>query len=424
MEKQRTTRLQYISTRLLIGSSIIVLLSVWTASAYGAPVHTPVSPNSTAVYAHEPTLFTLFLAGYSLAQTELVSTDFGPDVSVAARRLLNTVVRGVQGVLIELWLEFARDGVFELSPLVLTVQGERQEIPFLPIFVEKNEAARLPHLVLQFENGISVAPSHAAAATPLFSVPAGTPVHFSVVVQGARTLMQCTWDIPEHALFTERALLPAAAGYPLTAASFEWIPLIPGVTAVPSFSATVIALDDTQVRIESPAAVIMVDASVAAALPTVDNDFASAFTAGEALSADVPAPLLLHDDYTVRVAQVRSGRQRLRRLCGSCGILCGVSALLAVILTKKKRRLSTAACAVLCALSFVGLGICLARLSHRVGIFTGGPITAIPEAIAEHSLSIASGEKIRIVADTAGWYCITSDAGTGWVQHDAVIPVE
>ena len=347
------------------------------------------------------------------------------------------------GTVIEVGLCFAASGKYTLPPLAVTADGLLYPVPFELVEIENLPSAALPRLFAQFDG--------AGGEEAAFS--AGKPAQFTLFAEYAEKIVDLTWKAPQNALFDEieRYKNDDENGHPdggrFAVARFEWTPYQAGRQTLPEICATLLTLDGERhtVFLERTALFVQV-----AAQKTERNAekqyFSRAFDAAP-IQADSAAASALSAAECAELAALRSRERHSAYLSAtfyqrkqferSHGILNGsaepvkltvfAAAAFAVLsvcagavcfFLKKARAAAVASC---CALAFTG-AVCVsaARFSEKHGIFTGGSVSAAPEASATSAAYCPAGVRVKIKRKSGEWYNIRFGTAEGWAMQDSV----
>ena len=420
-----------------------------------------VTPPVGALYSGNDYMFSLIIPDVKPSDVQADSPEMPPGVSVVSMRRTDYAQIGIQsGTEIDIWLSFRDARIYTLPPLRVRIKGRPYEIPFSDVNIEQNPASTFPHLIVKFENGTELTDG-TTNDEPLFTLPAGEKILFTLYVQYAVQAIRFSWEAPKDALLTElwryeiAEDAPRASLFtsdPIPVALFEWQPLVSGNTPIPDIQLTVSAYSGARVKLSSPAASIRVVPALSSPSDESDGNesyFSYAFS-------EVGNP---ESEHTVRavsetdceaLAMLRSAERHAffpwkaisaRRVFeAKLGIVSGkaepslavciffvsavfVLAFLCVVLFSLKKR--AGAYAVLgCVLIVFALAATSGiHLSGTYGIFKGGDIRLVPDESSGLVSPIASGERVRVEETVGKWMYIQYGTTGGWVISSSVAAI-
>ena len=417
-----------------------------------------VTPPVGALYSGTEYMFSLIIPDVKPADVQADSPRMPPGVSVVSMRRTDYAQAGIQsGTEIDIRLSFRDARIYTLPPLRVRIKGRPYEIPFSDVNIEQNPAATSPRLIIKFENGTELT-DDTANDDPLFTLPAGEKILFTLYVQYAVQVIRFSWQAPKDALLTElwryeiaeSAQRPSLfTADPIPVALFEWQPLVGGNTPIPDIQLTVSAYSGARVKLSPHAAWILVVPSLS--VPSDESDsnesyFSYAFSEVGNFESEHRVRTLSESDCE-RLAVLHSAERHAffpwkaasarRAFEAKLGIASGkaepsvaacilfaaaafVLALLCAALFVLKKR--AGAYAVLgCVLVVLSFAVASAiRLSGTYGIFKGGDIRFVPDESSGLVSPIASGERVSVEEAAGKWVYIQYGTAGGWVASSSV----
>jgi len=238
-----------------------------------------VTPPVGALYSGNEYMFSLIIPDVKPSSVQADTPEVPSGVSVVSMRRTDYTEAGMQtGTEIDIWLSFRDARIYTLPPLRVRIKGRLYEIPFADVNIEQNPASTSPRLIIKFANGTEVS-DNAANDEPLFTLPAGEKILFTLYLQYAVQVIRFSWQAPKDALLTElwryeindsAARSSLFTADPIPVALFEWQPLVSGNTALPDIELSTSAYSGARVKLSLPAAVIRVVPSVS--VPSDESD--------------------------------------------------------------------------------------------------------------------------------------------------------
>ena len=417
-----------------------------------------VTPPVGTLYSGSDYMFSLVIPDVKPADVQADSPRMPPGVSVVSMRRTDYAQTGIQsGTEIDIWLSFRDARIYTLPPLRVRIKGRPYEIPFSDVNIEQNPAATSPRLIIKFENGTELT-DDTANDEPLFTLPAGEKMLFTLYVQYAVQAIRFSWQAPKDALLTELWRYEIAEGSPrpslftadpIPVALFEWQPLVSGNTPIPDIQLTVSAYSGARVKLSPPVASILVVPS--RSVPSDESDsnesyFSYAFSeVGNSESEHRVRTLSESDCETLAVLhsaerhaffpwKAASARRAFEAKLGiasgkaepsvaACILFAAaafVLALLCAALFVLKKRAGTYA-VLGCVLVLLAFAVASAiRLSGTYGIFKGGDIRLVPDESSGLVSPIASGERVSVEEEAGKWVYIQYGTAGGWVASSSV----
>ena len=420
-----------------------------------------VAPPVGALYSGTEYMFSLVIPDVKPADVQADNPEMPPGVSVVSMRRKDYTENGIQsGTEIDIWLLFRDARIYTLSPLRVRIKGRLYEIPFSDVNIEQNPASTFPRLIIKFENGTELADG-AAIDEPLFALPAGEKILFTLYVQYVVQAIRFSWAAPKNALLTELWRYEIAEGAPraslfttdpIPVALFEWQPLVSGNAPIPDIQLTVSAYSGARVKLSPPAASIRVVPALSSPSDESDSNesyFSYAFSeVGNSESEHALRSVSEADCETL--AMLRSAERHAffpwkavsarRAFEAKLGIPAGKAepsvaaciffasaafafALLCAVLFALKKRAgayAVLACALIVFAFAVASGI---RLSGTYGIFKGGDIRLVPDESSGSVSPIASGERVRVEEAAGKWVYIQYGTAGGWAASSSVAAI-
>ena len=420
-----------------------------------------VTPPVGALYSGNDYMFSLIIPDVKPSDVQADSPEMPPGVSVVSMRRTDYAQIGIQsGTEIDIWLSFRDARIYTLPPLRVRIKGRPYEIPFSDVNIEQNPASTFPHLIVKFENGTELTDG-TTNDEPLFTLPAGEKILFTLYVQYAVQAIRFSWQAPKDALLTELWRYEIAEGTPraslftadpIPVALFEWQPLVGGNTPIPDMQLTVSAYSGARVKLSPPAGTILVVPSLS--VPSDEGDsnesyFSYAFSeVGHSESehrvrtlseSDCETLAMLHsaERHAFFPWKAASARRAFEAKLGiasgkaepsvaACMLFAAatlVLALLCAVLFVLKKR--AGAYAVLgCVLVVFSFAVASAiRLSGTYGIFKGGDVRFVPDESSGLVSPIASGERVSVEETAGKWVYIQYGTTGGWVASSSVVPI-
>jgi len=173
-----------------------------------------VTPPVGALYSGREYMFSLVIPDVKPSSVQADTPEVPSGVSVVSMRRTDYTEVGMQtGTEVDIWLSFRDARIYTLPPLRVRIKGRLYEIPFADVNIEQNPASTSPRLIIKFANGTEVS-DNAANDEPLFTVPAGEKILFTLYVQYAVQAIRFAWAAPKDALLTEMWRYEIAEGSP------------------------------------------------------------------------------------------------------------------------------------------------------------------------------------------------------------------
>ncbi len=369
------------------------------------------------------------------------------------------------GTKIELWLNFSEPGNYKIRVMRITVSGKIYPIKFSPVTISENPKDIMPQLVIQFDNGTSLVQTRRSRpiSRPVFSVPAGTNVGFTVNLQYAVQLASFYWSVPKDSIFTETSRYDITRGNQrssefseelLPIASFDWQPLVPGNMPLPSMQFFATSYNGTRVELELPDAFI----NVTEGLPQSGEEknwerlrlFSNAFESLPSMErtgvqtkvsrgdCEMIASLRGRERRSLPFGRATAERKNFENSVGisaedpepkyfglyffsALTLLSLVLIFIFFMLKKVSGMIFSSTLAIVFAVFSI---IYMIHLNTRTAIFTGGKISPVPERQVEAVESISGGKRVFIEQKAGGWLYIRYGSSCGWTDFENVIPIE
>ena len=417
-----------------------------------------VTPPVGALYSGTEYMFSLIIPDVKPSDVQSDSPVMPPGVSVVSMRKTDYTESGMQsGTEIDIRLSFRDARIYTLPPLRVRIKGRPYDIPFSDVNIEQDPASTFPRLIIKFENGTELA-DDAANDEPLFTLPAGEKILFTLYVQYVVQAIRFSWAAPKNALLTELWRYEIAEGAPraslftadpIPVALFEWQPLVSGNAPIPDMELTVSAYSGARVKLSPPPASIRVVPSFSSPSDQSDSNesyFSYAFSEVGNSESEHTVRAVSESDCE-SLAMLRSAERHAffpwkavsarRAFEAKLGITFGkaepsvaaciffasaafVLALLCAVLFVLKKRAGAYAflgCAMIVFAFAVASGI---RLSGKYGIFKGGEIRFVPDDSSGLVSPIASGERVRVEEAAGKWVYIQYGTAGGWTASSSV----
>ncbi len=365
---------------------------------------------------------------------------------------------GIPGTEIDLWFTFRQTGSVTLPPLIIYVQGRRYGVKFKTVEVYENPRTILPRLTVVFTNGKIF--SAEEKKLPAMELESGKPVRFTLYLQYSIQVQQFGWDIPKDSLFREinRFDLSDKKQRPtdfttekIPLSTFEWTPLLPGVTSLPVIRMMVTAYSGRAVYLSMPDAVVTVVPSKDSAdasksrKPEENSAYAYAFTQAPGAKKAGKS-----DNFTVfdckNIADLRSmerhsllstAKIRAERIAAEAAVgiqnsqnetrvliffillfLNAISLIIAVIFFALKKRFAGFMFAVACLTALFFTILSANSVFKKYGIVTGGYLRPVPEDSALTKTSVTGGSRVLITQEIQNWYYIEYNESGGWIKKE------
>ena len=204
MEKQRKSIKRKFCRRLLI-----LIFTVFSAAPLFSQTLTldqvrrlRITPDpSQNLYTKTDLKFSVLIPKIRPSQLQVLSAEQGRDINFRSMRKIEDYDE--EGTILEIWYNFDKKGVYNLTPLTVMIQDKRRNLSFETITVTDDPAKMLPRIVIVFEDGTTVYSDDENLATPLMSVPLGQKLKFTINLQYATQIFKFTWDIPKNSIFTQ-----------------------------------------------------------------------------------------------------------------------------------------------------------------------------------------------------------------------------
>lgn len=412
-----------------------------------SPVLSPVSGGelnyelNDELYVGKNILFTAFVPDVTSQTSHIILPEFSDGVNFSAIRSYDYFMNGRRGLRIEVELSFAYIGAYDLPFVEIKTTGEAGEayisVPFATIFVTENKSDLMPYIAMRFEkldkqNNVASFLSEISAADfqrlhgqKIFSVNDGDTIRITVNVRHAKTVEDFSWKIPVHSILEQTEISDNFS-------VFEWTVFASGLINVPEFSASVTTYGDKKITVFSPPVLVSTFAATSQSA-TASSDVALNLSRDAVAPNSHLAPHLSnisHEECVSQAQRLSHKRQKTRVLFCTSVIFCAlfffaIAVFVAVYVFKRKKHIKIIACLIALFVLFFAASVFLAvRLSMRFGIFTGGNISAIPEESASQSVSLAIGEKVRVVRVAGKWCFVENETVKGWTLSSNVIFIE
>lgn len=408
-----------------------------------SPVLSPVSGDelNDELYVGKNILFTAFVPDVTSQTSHIILPEFSDGVNFSAIRSYDYFMNGRRGLRIEVELSFAYIGAYDLPFVEIKTTGEAGEayisMPFATIFVTENKSDLMPYIAMRFEkldkqNNVASFLSEISAADfqrlhgqKIFSVNDGDTIRITVDVRHAKTVEDFSWKIPVHSILEQTEISDNFS-------VFEWTVFASGLINVPEFSASVTTYDDKKITVFSPPVLVSTFAATSQSA-TASSDVALNLSRDAVAPNSHLAPHLSnisHEECVLQAQRLSHTRQKTRVLFCTSVIFCAlfffaIAVFVFVCVFKRKKHIKIIACLIALFVLFFAASVFLAvRLSMRFGIFTGGNISAIPEESASQSISLAIGEKVRVVRVAGKWCFVENETVKGWTLSSNVIFIE
>lgn len=363
------------------------------------------------------------------------------------------------GTKIELWLNFAQAGNYNLRYLKVFINNKPYNLPFEVVKISDNPRNMLPQLVISFDNGVELISQYRGKqlSKAAFSTVAGKKLNFTVSLQYAVQIISYNWSVPKNALFAETERYDITKGTlrssefseeMIPVASFEWEPLYSGNLYLPDLKIIATSYNGTRVELSLPEAFIYVvdDPKSGTRKSTYENVFAYAFT-----KKALPQKKNIKNTVTPadcrQIAEFRSMERnaipftsayRQRKdyeeklgvneaspeptkysLWIGLGVLviCLIVLLIFIVLKKLSGILSFSATILLVSVFCIIQSV---RLSQTYAIYVSGNISPVPEESVEAVISMESGKRVKIEQKAGGWVYVEYGSTGGWAKEENV----
>lgn len=211
------------------------------------------------IFVNQNAVFKLFVPGVEASDVRMELPRFPENVIFVSSRSENfSSPKFGRGTQIELELNFAKAGIFSLSPISLFVNGRKKTASFPDVEVLQNPETILPRAFFVFGDGYFW--THVffsdASSFPNLSLERGVALRFTVYVQYATALGQVSWSLPKDAIFKElqRFEIPSDFKFskPIPVAQFEWTPLSEGNVSLPKIQVAAESYSGQKIVLETP----------------------------------------------------------------------------------------------------------------------------------------------------------------------------
>lgn len=420
MEKQSDIK----RNRFVIG--LLILITTFTLNA--AP---RISPSQIRQLKISPVPNQILEAGRDIKYELIIPETEPSSVEITNPQSVDTIIfktlRRTQdnfdGTRIEIWYEFTKGGEQSPAPLVVKIGRNTYRIPFVPCELKENPANLKPCMTIAFKNGNRISTDGRDIQSPLFSSTVSSRLRFTVYVQYTKNVIKFDYDIPKDGLLDNlRTYEIAEAKYRETSyshdlipvADFEWIPLKSGNISLPQIRMTVIQYDGLQTKLSTPDCFIKVTPSKNGNVTASGTDrfFKDSFAEEENLSVSGTSS----DNGNDIFKRIDIRRKRLQ-ITFYISLAVLVLALLLVSLLKIKSPFPYTILALLMLLVLIFFTVLSKK---KTAVYTSGTVSSIPEKNVGKQVQIPENSEVRIIKETAYWYCIQNGGITGWTQKENI----
>lgn len=346
---------------------------------------------------------------------------------------------------IELWISFAKTGMYFFSPLEVKIKNSRKQIAFMPVRIGINPKEQEPVCVILTDSGMN----------KNISLAAGQTVKFRLCLKYAVQLVQFSWELPKDSIFVQgktyefteikqREKIVSDDLIPVS--DFEWTPLVTGVMDFPEFHIQAIAYNGDKVTVKLPSIKINVVKSRGKNSGKENSYFLQAFEADSADGVEAQVEVISGQDAEI-LAKLRSkerhslfGKARKERIEYEkklslpytqnefkivwifiySFIACAIAALMIFLGHKKRSDLNIFLSVILICL-FVLVIYSVVCGAKKYGISKGTQLCSIPEASASIKSELPAGNRIQILEKSGEWYLIRFGESEGWCSKDSII---
>lgn len=361
------------------------------------------------------------------------------------------------GTRITLWFQFKKAGTYTLDPLVVTVGGKRQKIPFHTIIVYENLNTLRPELSVKFLN------QDRKLKNNTMTITAGEHVGFTLYIRYAVQIISFNIDLPEDSVFNEIKRYAITEGNPRgtefspnnePVAVFDWQPLVPGKWHFPPVKIKATGYNGLRYDLTLPEYTLIVTKSKQtkkqnqvqvkddlfdyAFLESTD-DTESEFKLQQDLShAKKLQELRIKERHSFPFSKVSKERRQYEIDCGLkpaedepsqpfflTVTLFSVLLIILIIVFLVFKKLALAGfCAFILVVILTGTTVYAVNISANSAVFIGNNIRAIPEEITNSTVIVQPGTCINVKRKAGNWVYIKCNETYGWVYADELLYIK
>ena len=466
MEKQRINRTSGFIKRLLISFSLFGILSfsLFSREITYAELKTLrfIPTEDQNFYTDTDIEFQVILPGIKPSEIKVLQdrTQMSQK-NISFKSMKKFEDFSLKGTVIQIWYSMDKIGTYTISPLKVTVQNKKTSIKFDPITVTEDPAKMMPKIVIVFSNGAKVKSDDTYSSEPLFSVPLGEKLRFTVYLQYITQLVQFNFEIPKDSIYKQvktyeitevKYREKSISNEMIPVADFEWEVLTEGKHTIPQFKLTTIDYNGYRTELMLPEVNVEFTPRVVREIQKNNNElFQDAFE-----QPVVNNVVLQSNDITLsdceKLASLYSKERNAffpyskeskerKQFENELGIpstiktppkgfiylsiaLIVLFIILIIIVIRKKAVLRIFIFSILLLSSSALLIYTVQKRNDYYGVSKGCTIFSIPEKTAEASSEINIGSIVEITEDTDNWFHVQLGETGGWCKKDDIIIIK
>ena len=425
-----------------------------------------VVPDSKIFFTAQENGYTLKIPTFSPSQVQTDLPELPPGVQlVSSKREEYLDSDGSRGTAVHLWFTFRDTGPVRMPPLIAIIGYRTYYLAFESVEVYENPAVIAPVMDVNFEG--SLLNSRSVNGVKEVTVNQGDELIISVSLKYFVQILKFSWTLPKNSIFKELERYDITRGgttgsefsaqlYPV--ARFSWKILESGTYTCPEFAIIATAYNGSKKQVALPQCRIIVKPSAnyskknvyeSFELEKADEVFKSAFEGANHDSIE-DEEILIRPEDCKKLAELRSkermslpfsaaSRERRQieyKLYGNeggdePGVLLFIAGLavcfvLLVLFIVSVFIWHGKKVQIFFVLLFVVLVLTIksgAALLPEWGVFAGGNVSPVPEAVTSSSHNASSCKRVKILEKAGDYYYIDSEEINGWVLKDLVFEI-
>ncbi len=417
--------------RRLFLAAIVLLITTQAAAAQNIWRTLMVVPEQEYCFAGETCAFTLIVPGYAQSRIDTTLQSTPDNVALISTTKEEIIDNGKRSTKITFLFRFTKSGTYQIRSLAARIDWTWSYIPFQRITVYDNPITLAPELFLNYPSAIYESePFEMEVSAHFFSeftdLAAQLGENYIVRLKDYKSPL----PIKTGGFSTEQ--------YPI--AVYEIIPLAAGKMQLPAITALMRSYAGVQQSVVSTSPVLTVlpkrntaNPDVSATTGTSESVFESQYLEGAyedfpiveiSMGQTQTTKTVTAEDQWVYLKNRRDLLDTLIRISGIT-TLTGLILLVAgaVLLAKKHHKPLFILGIVILTLGLAALFPTLWFAGPRYGVCLESEAHTIPEDESNTVLHMQEGTVIRIIKETAAWYCIeTENAGLVWIKKNECLP--
>ncbi len=385
-----------------------------------------IRPEQEYCFAGETCAFTLIVPGYAPSRIDTTLQSTPDNVALISSTKEEIIENGKRSTKITFNFRFTKSGTYQIRSLAARIDWTWSYIPFQRITVYDNPITLAPELFLNYPQ----------------TVYASEPFEMEVSAHFFSEFTDLAAQLGENyivRLKEYKSPLPIKTGgfstdqYPI--AAYEIIPLSQGTLTLPAITALMRSYAGVQQTVVSPSPVVTVLPPRLSAGEAQEQNLTAMDKFLESAYEDFPIiEISLNEKETTAAITVeeqwiaiKNRKSILHLILFISGIIILSSLILLpfgiVLLSKHHRKVIFILSCILFAVGIAAFFPALWFAAPQYGVCLETNVHTIPEDESNTILHITEGTVVRIMEESADWYCIQTDnAGLVWIHKNDCLP--